>query len=122
MVYNADLDNRELVIVMAMINYGRRKIPAYIIFKGAYYLRGHFPRILNGGIEFARSPTSFTNNRLGLQYLKYFIKHYPPSRTGAYRILIFDGHSSYLSDKFLYLCWENRIRLFRLPAHTTHLL
>jgi hypothetical protein len=65
-VYNADPDNRELVIVMAMINYGGRKIPAYIIFKGAYYLRGHFPRTLNGSIEFARSPTSFTNNRLGL--------------------------------------------------------
>jgi hypothetical protein len=42
-VYNADLDNRELVIVVATINYGRRKVPAYIIFKGVYYLRGHFP-------------------------------------------------------------------------------
>jgi hypothetical protein len=65
-VYNTDPDNRELVIVIAMINYGERKVPAYIIFKGAYYLRGYFPRTLNGGIEFARSPTSFINNCLGL--------------------------------------------------------
>jgi hypothetical protein len=42
-VYNADPDNRELVIVVAMINYGGRKVPAYIIFKGVYHLRGHFP-------------------------------------------------------------------------------
>jgi hypothetical protein len=103
-VYNADPDNRELVIVVAIINYSRRKVPAYIIFKGAYHLRGYFPRTLDGSIEFARSPTGFTNNRLGLQYLKHFIKHCPPSRTGAYRILIFDGHGSYLSDEFLYLC------------------
>ena len=41
-VYNADLDNRELVIVVATINYGRRKVLVYIIFKGVYYLRGHF--------------------------------------------------------------------------------
>jgi hypothetical protein len=65
-VYNADPDNRELVIVVAIINYGGRKVPAYIIFKGAYYLRGYFPRTLNSGIKFARSPTGFTNNRLGL--------------------------------------------------------
>jgi hypothetical protein len=65
-VYNTDPDNRELVIVVAIINYSRRKVPAYIIFKRAYYLYGHFPRILNGGIEFARFPTSFINNRLGL--------------------------------------------------------
>jgi hypothetical protein len=103
-VYNTNPDNRELVIVVATINYGRRKVPVYIIFKGVYYLRGYFPRTLNGGIEFARSPTSFTNNRLGLQYLKHFIKHYPPSRIGAYRILIFDGHSSHLSNEFLHLC------------------
>jgi hypothetical protein len=65
-VYNTDPDNRELVIVVAMINYGGRKVPAYIIFKGAYYLRGHFPRTLDSGIKFACSPTSFINNRLGL--------------------------------------------------------
>jgi hypothetical protein len=65
-VYNADPDNRELVTVVAIINYGGRKVPVYIIFKGAYHLRGYFPRILNGSIEFARSPTGFINNRLGL--------------------------------------------------------
>ncbi|PMD56689.1 uncharacterized protein K444DRAFT_535503, partial [Hyaloscypha bicolor E] len=41
-VYNADPDNRELVIVIAIINYGKRKVPIYIIFKGAYYLCGNF--------------------------------------------------------------------------------
>ena len=41
-VYNTNLDNRELVIVMAIINYSRRKVPIYIIFKKVYYLCGYF--------------------------------------------------------------------------------
>ena len=41
-VYNANPDNRELVIVIAIINYGGRKVPIYIIFKEVYYLRGYF--------------------------------------------------------------------------------
>jgi hypothetical protein len=121
-VYNTDPDNRELVIVVAIINYGRRKVPVYIIFKRVYHLCGYFPQILNGGIEFIYSPTGFTNNRLGLQYLKYFIKYCSPLQTGAYRILIFDRYGSYLSNEFLYLYWENCIRPFKLPVYTTHLL
>jgi hypothetical protein len=41
-IYNTDPNNRELVIVVATINYNRKKVPIIIIFKGAYYLRGHF--------------------------------------------------------------------------------
>ena len=65
-VYNADPDNRELVIVVTIVNYSRKRIPAYIIFKGAYYLRRHFHPTLDSSIEFRRSPTGFINNHLGL--------------------------------------------------------
>jgi hypothetical protein len=121
-VYNVDPDNRELVTVVATINYRGTKVPTYIIFKGAYHLRGHFQPTLDGGIEFGRSSTGFTNNRLALKYLKHFHKYCPPSRLGAYCILIFDGHGSHLSNAFLDFCWERRIRPFRLPTHTTHYL
>jgi len=103
-VYNADPGNRELVTVVATINYGGKRVLAMIIFKGAYYLRGHFQKELNGGICFARSPTGYTNNRLGLKYLCYFYRYCPPSRPGAYRVLIFDGHGSYLLNEFLNFC------------------
>jgi hypothetical protein len=103
-VYNADPENRELVTVIATINYGGRKVPAFIIFKGAYHLQGHFQPGLDSGITFRRSPTGFTNDRLGLRYLHHFNKHCPPSRLGAYRILIFNGHGSHLSNTFLNFC------------------
>ena len=101
-VYAADPDNRELVTVVATINQGGKKVPAFIVFKGAHHLRGHFHTSLDGGIEFARSPTGFTNDRLGVRYLYHFNKHCPPSRLGRYRILIFDSHGSHLSNEFLY--------------------
>jgi hypothetical protein len=41
-IYNIDPENRELVIVVAIINYGGTKVPVIIIFKGAYYLREYF--------------------------------------------------------------------------------
>ena len=37
-VYAADPDNKELVTSVETINYGGRKIPAMIIFKGVYHL------------------------------------------------------------------------------------
>jgi hypothetical protein len=121
-IYNADLDNRELVTAVATINYGGTKVPAMIIFKGAYHLRGHFKNELDDNILFARSPTGFSNHRLGVCYARHFDRFCPPSRPGRYHILIFDGHRSHISRDFLDYCWQHHIRPYKLLAHTTHLL
>lgn len=121
-IYNTDSENRELVIAVATINYGGTKVPAMIIFKGAYHLRGHFKNQLDENILFARSPTGFTNYRLGVCYIKHFDRFCPPSGPGRYRILIFDGHGSHIIREFLDYYWKHRIRPFKLPVHTTHLL
>jgi hypothetical protein len=44
------------------------------------------------------------------------------SVVGKYRMLIFDGAGSHMSDQFTWYCWQHDIIPFRLPAHTTHLL
>jgi hypothetical protein len=41
-IYNIDPNNRELITAVATINYGSKKVPLMIIFKGVYYLRGYF--------------------------------------------------------------------------------
>jgi hypothetical protein len=41
-IYNANPNNRELIIVIATINYNKKKVLAIIIFKGVYHLQGHF--------------------------------------------------------------------------------
>lgn len=121
-IYNADPNNRELVTVVATINYGGRKVPAMFIFIGAYLIQKHFQNDLDGGTLFPRSPTDYTNSRLGLAYIQHFDRYCPPSRNGVYRVLLFDGHGSYLTNAFLYYYWQDRIRPFKLPPHTTHLL
>jgi hypothetical protein len=45
-----------------------------IIFAGAYHLRKHFDNDMDGDILFAYSSTGYSNDKLGLVYLKYFNK------------------------------------------------
>jgi hypothetical protein len=52
-IYNANLNNRELVIIVAIVNYSKRRVFTYIIIKRAYHLRGHFLLTLNSSIEFS---------------------------------------------------------------------
>jgi hypothetical protein len=108
-IYNTDLENRELVIVVAIINYGGTKVLVIIIFKGVYYLWGHFKNQLNENILFVRSPTGFTNYWLRVYYIKYFNRFCPPSGPGRYYILIFDGYGSYISCEFLDYYWKHYI-------------
>jgi hypothetical protein len=121
-IYNTDPDNRELVTVVATINYGSIKVPTMIIFKDEYHLRGHFKNELDDGVLFARSTTGFINRHLAMCYIQHFDRYCPPSRPGWYRFLIFDGYDSHVGRDFLDFCWTHRIRPYKLPAHTTHLL
>ena len=41
-IYNTNLSNRELITIVTTINYGSRKVPPIIIFKGVYYLYEYF--------------------------------------------------------------------------------
>jgi hypothetical protein len=44
-----------------------------IIFAGAYHLRRYFKyNDLDGDITFARSESSYLNDKLGVRYLKHF--------------------------------------------------
>ena len=96
-VYIADPNNKELVISVETINYGSRKVPTIIIFKGAYYLRKHFQNDIDSDTLFARSLTGFLNNKLRLKYLEYFNRFTKDHIKGVYCMLIFNGHRSYLN-------------------------
>jgi hypothetical protein len=96
-VYFADPNNKELVTVVATINYSGQKVPAMIIFKSAYYLRKHFDNNIDSDTLFAQSLTRFSNNKLGLKYLKHFNKFTKDYVKGSYYMLVFNSYRSYLS-------------------------
>ena len=93
-----------------------------LIFKGAYHLRKHFNNTINLNTLWARSDTGFSNDRLGLKYLKHFNQYTKNQKVGKYRLLVFDSYGSYLTQDFVDYCWQNYIRPFLLPPYLTHIL
>jgi hypothetical protein len=100
-VYVDDPANRELVTSTECISASGHHVPPMIIFKGAYHLRKYFKNDIDGRVLFNR---------------------YTKSRTlGRYRMLIFDGFGSHVTQNFINYCWEHRIRPYQLIPHSTHL-
>jgi hypothetical protein len=93
-----------------------------LIFKGAYHLRKYFKNNLSGDTFFRRSESGFTNNKLTLSWLQHFNRYTEKRTIGRYRMLIFDGYRSYVTQDFIKYCWQHQIRPFQLPLHSTHLL
>ena len=120
--YVSDPDNRVFVTVVATIGATGRSVPPMIIFKGAHHLRKYFDNDMEKDVLWARSESGFSNNSLGLEYLKHFDRFTKKNSVGSYRLLIFDGHGSHLTEEFVDYCWQNKVRPFLLPPHLTHVL
>ena len=72
---------------------------------------------------FAASPKGWTNEELGLSWLKKIFEAPTRSKAGnSKRLLIVDGHSSHLNMKFIDYCDTHAIILAILPPHSTHRL
>jgi hypothetical protein len=72
---------------------------------------------------FTSSPSGWTNNDLGLAWLKQvFNRETKAKARRSYRLLILDGHGSHVTMDFIKYCDENRILLAILPPHSTHTL
>ena len=72
---------------------------------------------------FASSPSGWTNNELGFQWLtQIFERETKPKAQRSWRLLILDGHGSHISMKFIDYCDSHRILLAIYPPHSTHTL
>ena len=118
--------DRELVTAIETVAADGTVLPPMLIYKGqGQYAQWH--KYLNeedADTVFCYSPKGWTSQILGLDYLKLLFD--PCTRKklkgNEKRLLIADGHNSHFSLDFLTYCEENRIELFCLPAHTTHIL
>ena len=68
------------------------------------------------------SESGFSNNQLSYEWIKHFEEHSAKSQTGAHQLLLLDGYGSHCMYEFLDYCEKNKIVLFCLPPHATHLL
>jgi hypothetical protein len=115
--------DREWVTVIQSICAAGSCTPPFIIYKGrvhisAWYEDADIPR----DWKLSVSENGWTNNALGLEWLKHFDRHTKASQVGAHRLLILDGHKSHLNQDFKDYCLEHMILTLCMPPHSLHIL
>ncbi|EMT72986.1 hypothetical protein FOC4_g10001829 [Fusarium odoratissimum] len=115
--------NREWITAIQAINAEGQSIPPFIIGSGQYHLANWYRECdLPGDWVIALSENGWTNNQLGLDWLKHFDRSTKDRSVGSYRLLILDGHESHHSAEFMRYCEEKKIITLCMPAHASHLL
>ena len=115
--------DREWVTVVQSICAAGYATPPFIIYKGrvhisAWYQETDIPR----DWKLSVSENGWTNNTLGLEWLKHFDAHTKARQRGGYRLLILDGHESHVSQDFKDYCLEQKILTLCMPSHSSHIL
>ncbi|KAH7464117.1 hypothetical protein FOMA001_g17824 [Fusarium oxysporum f. sp. matthiolae] len=102
--------NREWITVIQAINAEGQSIAPFIIGAGQYHLANWYQESnLPGDWVIATSQNGWTNNELGLEWLKHFDRSTTKRSNARYRLLILDGHESHHSADFERYCKENKI-------------
>jgi DDE superfamily endonuclease/helix-turn-helix, Psq domain len=115
--------NREWVSVLETISGNGESLPSYIIFKAIYQQSSWYNQLDTRYSKIATSSKGWTDNHLGLLWLKeHFDTETAKRQLGEYRLLILDGHESHCTLEFIEYCSEKKIILLILPPHTTHML
>jgi hypothetical protein len=115
--------NREWITVIQAINAEGQAIEPFIIGAGQYHLANWYQEaILSGDWVIATSQNGWTNNQLGLDWLKHFDRSTTKRSNSRYRLLILDGHESHHSADVEKYCKANKIITLCMPAHASHLL
>ena len=73
--------------------------------------------------RFHSTENGWTDNDTAIRWLKdIFIPSTQPKDPDMTRLLVLDGHGSHEPTEFMYLCYQHKIYLLYLPAHTSHVL
>jgi hypothetical protein len=115
--------NREWVTVINCIYADGQSLPPVIIFEGKMHQSTWYDTELPGDWVIGVSDNGWTDNILGLTWLKnVFEKHTAHRPKGVYRLLILDGYGSHLTPEFDLFCTEHSIITLCMPPHSSHLL
>jgi hypothetical protein len=115
--------NREWITVIQAINAEGWAIQPFIIGAGQYHLANWYQESnLPGDWAIATSQNGWTDNDIGLEWLKHFDRCTSNRSVGSYRLLILDGHESHHSVDFERYCEEKKIITLCMPPHSSHLL
>jgi hypothetical protein len=113
--------NRDWTTTIECINASGWSIPPFIILSGKLHQASWYRDLPANWVSAVRD-NGWKTDELGLKWVKYFNRHTEERTTGAYKLLILDGHSSRATPKFDQFCAEHKITTLCMPPHTSHLL
>ncbi|KAF1999405.1 DDE-domain-containing protein, partial [Amniculicola lignicola CBS 123094] len=115
--------NQELVTAIECVSAAGVVIDPLIVFKGKFH-QDKWVQMDGGrsGWSYALSQKGWTDDELGLEWLKIFEQATRPALPREKRLLIMDNHGSHLTGKFLRFAIDHKIIVLCFPPHTTHLL
>jgi hypothetical protein len=118
--------NREFITVLPTICADGTTLPTSIIYPSdAYDLWDTWVEDIpseDTTTDVSSTPTGWTNDKLGLAWLKRFNQFTRKKARRSWRLLICDGHGSHLTMDFLAYATQNRILVMVFPSHSTHTL
>jgi hypothetical protein len=115
--------DREWVTVIQSICAAGYATPPFIIYKGRVHISAWYEETdIPHHWKLSVSENGWTNNALGLEWLKHFNAHTKARQVGGYRLLILDGHESHLNQGFKDYCLEHKILTLCMPPHSSHIL
>jgi DDE superfamily endonuclease len=118
--------SREFISLLAGICAIGKALPPALIYKGlSGDLQSTWVEDINENDEafFASSTNGWSSNAFGMAYLIQVFNPSTRAQAGrGWRLLIVDGHSSYVNMEFITMCDRLKILLMILPPHSTHRL
>lgn len=95
------------------VNALRWSLPPMIIFKGVRFIEAWFSVDVPSDWRIEVSESGWTTDAIGVRWLgKLFIPITASRRRGRYRLLVLDGHGSYLTPEFDQLCAQPILFLY----------
>jgi hypothetical protein len=115
--------NHEWATLIAAINAAGWSIPPSLTFAGQYHQSvwyGEAETLRDWAV--AVSDNGWTNDGLGVKWLKHFDAYKKTRVVGARRLLNLDGYESHQSLDYHEFCKEKNIYTLSMPPHSSHLL
>jgi hypothetical protein len=66
--------------------------------------------------------SSYSNNEVGLLYIKHFIEAMESSPSSIKKLLLYDSYDSHCIEEFEAIVAKNNIFLYKFPLHLTYIL
>ena len=120
--FQAKPGRQEWVSVVKCICADGNVVPPLVSFKGEKLSRQWILASIHGSWRFDCNSKGWTSNKHGVDWLiPCFDPETGDKAAGEYRLLICDGHDSYITAEFIAHCIDNKILLMILPPYFSHL-